>query len=209
MKSLAFARSPSNMRGRAPVVQDWAPPPPAKKPPGKGFPGPPPPPPGFPPPGPPGFPPGFPPNGPGPGPKFALGLGWKENALVIAVAIWVDVIVGCVVFIGDDFNRWGISRDRNSESFSSEESVDWCDLLDGDGGVGGITGGSNATESRSIHSLGHSKSGSLAILLRCTSSLVMALCSSMSFLLFPRWNFPVPSSIRRSCRNPKLLWVSE
>ena len=185
MNSLALVRSPSNMRGRAPVVQDWAPPP-ARKPPGRGFPGPPPPPPGFPPPGPPGFPPGFPPNGPGPGPEFALGLGWNENALVIAVAIWEDVMVGCVVLIGDDFNWWGISWVRNPDSFSSEESVAWWDSSEGDGGEGGITGGSKATDSRSIHSLGHGRSGSLAILLHCTSSQLMAFCSSMSFLLLPR-----------------------
>ena len=82
MKSLAFVQSPSNMRGRAPVIRLWAPPP-AKNPPGKGFPGPPPPPPGFPPPG----PPGFPPNGFGPRPEFARGLGLNENAWVMAVAI--------------------------------------------------------------------------------------------------------------------------
>src|SRR6201996_5146892 len=123
MNSLALVRSPSNMSGSAPVVRDWAPPPPARNPPGKGFPGPPPPP-GFPPPGPPGFPPGLPPNGPGPGPEFALGLGWKENALVIAIAIWVEVIVECVVLIGDDFSWLGISCVRSPESFSSVESVD-------------------------------------------------------------------------------------
>ena len=185
MNNLALVRSPSNMRGRAPVVRDWAPPPPAKKPPGKGFPGPPPPP-GFPPPGPPGFPPGLPPNGPGPGPEFALGLGWNENALVIAVAIWVDVMVGCDVFIGEDFNCCGMSCVLRSDSFSSVESVDWRDPSGDDGGDGAITGGSRATDSKSIHSLGHGRSGSLAILLRCTSSRLMALCSSMSFLLFPR-----------------------
>ena len=164
------------MRGRAPVVQVWAPPP-ARNPPGSGFPGPPPPP---------GFPPGFPPNGLGPGPEFALGLGLKENALVIAVAIWVEVIVGCVVFIGDNFNWSGISRVRSPDSSALLESVDWCDSVGDDGGDGGMTGGSKATDSRSIHSLGHGSSGSLAILLRCTSSRLMALCNSMSFLLFPR-----------------------
>ena len=185
MNSLALVRSPSNIRGRAPVVRDWAPPPPARNPPGNGFPGPPPPP-RFPPPGPPGFPPGLPPNGPGPGPEFALGLGLNENALVIAVAIWVDVMVGCAVFIGDDFNWCGISRIRSSESFASVESVDWWDPS-GDGDCdGGITGGSKATDNESIHSLGHGRSGSLAILLHCTSSRLIALCNSMSFLLFLR-----------------------
>ena len=163
MNSLALVRSPSKMRGRAPVVRVWAPPP-ARNPPGSGFPGPPPP--GFPPPGPPGFPPGFPPNGLGPGPEFALGLGLNENALVIAVAIWVEVMVGCVVEIGDDFNWLGISCVRSPESSASLESVDCRDPVGDDGGDGGITGGSKATDSRSVHSFGHGNSGSLAILLR-------------------------------------------
>ena len=122
MNSLALVRSPSKMRGRAPVVRVWAPPP-ARNPPGSGFPGPPPP--GFPPPGPPGFPPGFPLNGLGPGPEFALGLGLNENVLVIAVAICVDVMVGCIVFIGDDFSWSGISRVRSSDFSTLLESVDW------------------------------------------------------------------------------------
>ena len=183
MNSLVLVRSPSKMTGRAPVVRVWAPPP-ARNPPGSGFLGPPPP--GFPPPGPPGFPPGFLPNGLGPGPEFALGLGLNENTWVIAVAIWVEVMVGCVVVIGDDFNWLGISHVRSSDSSAWLESVDWWDLAGDDGGDRGMMGGSRATDSKSTHSLGHGRSGSLAILLRCTSSRLMALCSSISFLLFPR-----------------------
>ena len=107
MKSLALVQSPSKISGKAPAIQVVFPPP-TRNPPGSGAPGPPPP--RLPPPGPPGFPPGFPPNGFGPpDPELARGLGWKENALVIAVAIWVDIMVGCAEVTGEVFSCEGMS----------------------------------------------------------------------------------------------------
>lgn len=173
-------KSPSKISGRAPAIQACAPPP-ARNPPGRGLPRPPPP--GLPPPL---GPPGFPPNGFGPGPELAWGLGLNKNAWVITVAIWVEVIIGCVVVTGEVFSCVGMSSACRALLSVAADSDDCWDSLGVKDGEGVIGGGSKATNNNSAHSFRHDRSGSLAILLRWTSSLVIVFCYFVSFLLFPR-----------------------
>lgn len=172
-------RSLSKMSGRAPAIQDWAPPP-ARNPPGRGFPGPPPP--GLPPP----RPPGFPQNGFGPGPKLTRGLGLNKNAWVITVVICVKVIVGCAVDTGKVFSCIAISSALRALLSVAVDSNKCWDSAGVEGGEGVTGGGSKATDSKFAHSFGHGRSGLLGSSLCWTSSLVIAFCSSMPFLLFPR-----------------------
>ena len=71
-------------------------------------------------------------------------------------------------------------------SFTAADSDDCWDSSGIEGGDRAIRGGSKATDNNSVHSFRHGRSGLLAILLCWTSSLMIVLCSLMSFLLFLR-----------------------
>ena len=74
--------------------------------------------------------------------------------------------MGCVVATGDDFNCVGMSCVRSAVSSATTDSIECCDSGGVEGGDRVISGGSNVTNNSSVHSFGHGRSGSLAILLR-------------------------------------------